>query len=293
MTSPVRLSVLVTARGEKAHLARCLDAVLAQPEPAEVVVADGSPEPFAAGGDPRLRVIHLPGARSVPELRWTALRATSGHVVAAVEHRCVPDPGWCATLLAAHAAHPEAAAIGGPVRLARGAGVVDVAVYLVEYGLFAPPLPEAEAHDLSGANLSWKREALEAHGDLLDAGAWETLIHARFRRDGRPIRLSSAGVTFHNAMSFGTALAQRFHYGRGYAADRLAGAGPGRRLLYGVATLLLPGLLLARLARAARRGHLVADLLRSLPVTCVLIASWSAGEATGYLFGPPRARRMF
>ena len=80
--------------------------------------------------------------------------------MAAVEARCVPASDWCARIETAHAAFPEAPAIGGSVAVAEGASARDLGLYFCEYGLYVPPAQEGITRDLSGANLSYKRAAL-------------------------------------------------------------------------------------------------------------------------------------
>lgn len=290
----MRLSVLVTSYESPETLRSCLDSLSRQPEAEEILVADGSakdPSPDLAPLFQRVRFFHLPDLVTVPRLRWAAFRKSRGEVVAAVEARCVPSPGWCRTLLESHDRHPQAPAIGGPVGIAEPASAFDLGLYFSEYGLFPPPVAERRAKSLSGANLSWKREFLEQASDLLDAGAWETRIHERWLREGRPLFLCPAGVVFRNTMRPPRAILQRFHYGRGYAAGRVAGR-PAARLFLAAASVLLPFLLTVRAAIRARppwRGR----FLRGLPWLAFLNAIWSLGEFTGYLTGEPGRPRNF
>src|SRR5262249_10916438 len=134
--------------------------------------------------------------------------------------------------------------------------------------------------------------ALEQASDLLDSGAWETLLHERWVREGRRLFLCPASVVFRNTMGRARAILQRFHYGRCYAADRVARDRAGVRLLFAAASLLLPFLLTARAALRAltpwRRRF-----LRALPWLAFLNTVWSLGELTGYLTGKPGSPRNF
>lgn len=262
----------------------------------EIVVADCSlrnPAEILGPIFPSVRFLSLEGEQSVPRLRWAALPETRGEVIACIEARCVPAPEWCERLLAAHEAFPDVPAIGGSVGIALPAVAFDLGLYFSEYGLFCPPAVEGETDKLSGANFSCKRAALEESRGLLDAGAWETLLFERWRRQGKTLRLCAAAVVFENTMSLATALRQRFHYGQGYAADRVAGAPAIRRLLYAAASPLLPPLLTWRAGRRALATPWRGAFLRGLPWLLLLNASWAAGELAGYLTGRPGRQRVF
>jgi len=237
-------------------------------------------------------VLHVPHKLTVPALRWQAVPHTHGSIVAAIEGRSVPSPTWCADLLAAHAASTESPAIGGQVALKPDASAFDWALYFSEFAAFAPPLATGPAPQLSGANLSYKREALLASQDLMDRGHWEAALHERWRAHGQHLLLSNATVVFHNGMSGTDALRMRFHYGRSYAADRFGGR-RGIALAYAMLTPLLPALLTARAAAHARRKGLAVRLIPALPWLVVLNTAWAMGEMAGYLFGRAREAQIF
>ena len=197
----------------------------------------------------------------------------------------MPASDWCASLLKAYAEHPDAPAIGGPVAPAPGGSVRDLGVYFCEYGQYAPPARRGPVHDLSGANLSYRRSVLFEAGDLLDAGKWETLLHLRWRAEGRTLFMSDATVIFQNAMSTSTIFRQRLAYGRGYAANRLP---PGHWLLrlgYAAFCPVLPVLLTLRLASTLGGKGRWRDFVCALPWVVLLNGFWAAGEFTGYVRG--------
>ena len=290
------LSVIVTSHRSPQTLRKCLESLDRQAEAEEILVADCSPEdPAAALGPifPRVRFLHFDTERSMAALRWTAFFQTRGDAIAAIEARCVPSPTWCAALIRAHREFPDAPAIGGPVEIASPASAFDLGLYFCEYAAFAPPLAPGPAKKLSGANLSYKHRDLEGSRDLLEAGASETLLHERWRRQGRQLLLCGASVVFENSLSRRAAIRQQFAYGRGYAADRAAGEGRPRRLLRAALAGALPAALLARQARGAARAGRRGDLLRALPWALLLDAAWSAGEFSGYLLGQGSGPRVF
>jgi hypothetical protein len=77
-----------------------------------------------------------------------------------------------------------------------------------------------------------------------------------------------------------------FHHGRAFAGHRAANFSWWRRCVYGVLTIALPPVKMARVAREvlSRRKN-VQPFLRSLHWLCLFMVSWSLGECSGYLFG--------
>jgi hypothetical protein len=81
--------------------------------------------------------------------------------------------------------------------------------------------------------------------------------------------------------------AQRFLYSRAYAGMRARGMGALGRLGYGLGSLLLPPVLLARIVgRGWPHEDTRADLFRSLPLLVIFVTAWALGETAGALGGP-------
>ena len=288
------LSVIVTSYRSPRILDACLASLSAQPEASEIVVADCSPvDPSDAvrARYPHVRVVHSARQLTVPALRWSALPFTSGAIIAAVEGRSVPAPDWCAELLRTHAEHPDAAAVGGPVALKPHATAFDWGLYFCEFAPFAPPIARDALPYLSGANLSYKRDALLAARDLLDEGHWETLLHDRWRREGRGFAMSSGAVEFRNGMTIADAFRMRYHYGRSYAATRFERGAV--RWVYAAGTVVLPLLLTWRAGRAASDARLLSRFVTALPFVGAFNTAWAAGEMVGYLLGPSSRAHIY
>lgn len=280
--------MIVTSPDPSDVLRDCVASLAAQEDASEIVVAassDADPHDWLQREFPSVRVLVFPEPRTSPQLRWAALAHTSGRLVAATESRCVPSRDWCATLVRAHERWRDAPAIGGPVTLTPSASALDWGLYLSEYARFAPPLADGPADEISGANLSYKRQALDEARDQLDAGAWEVFVHARWIAQGRRLAQSQATVTFRNGMSASAALGLRFRYGRSYAAGRSTTIPAARRLVLIAGSPLLPAVLTWRLFQTARRKRLVGPFARSFAWSLAFNIAWSAGELVGYVSG--------
>jgi hypothetical protein len=291
----VRLSVIVISY-HPGWLGACLRALVDQPQADEIIVSDCSgvdPAPALAGRFPRVRFLHFDKKRSVPELRWAALPFATGEIVASLEARSIPAADWCDNLVRGHLDYPAAPAVGGPIALATPASPRDWGLYFSEYGRLAPPMRSGPTAELSGANVSYKRADLDAARDLIDAGRWDTLLHDRWRAQGRSLVLTPATVYFRHALDSAAAFRQRFAYGRGYAATRVEALPIWRRLLYAAGCGVLPALLTVRLARSLRSKGLLYRFWRGILWLVAFNAVWAAGEMSGYLFGQSRRVEIY
>ena len=284
------VSVVVTAHGASPELARCVRAIHGARPPDELFVADGGdadPTAQLARECPQVVVLHRPGL-SVPALRWTAARMATGDIIATTEARMEPALGWWRALADAHERWPAARVIGGLVGLSEDASACDRGLYLSEYVEFAPGASLGDARSLSSGNLSYKRDALLAERDILDRGVWDTVLHQRWTKTEGAMRLERAEVVFLNGMSSRTARTMRFTYGRSYAVERVRGAAPWRRALFGAGALVLPLLLTWRAIGAALRHRSPALTPAAVVWLLWFNTCWAAGEMAGYLVGDAR-----
>lgn len=286
------LSVVIASVNGHRYIAQCLDSLSRQRsrDRAEVIVVEGSGDDTAsrvARDYPWARLIPASPPRPIPQLRSAGIRQARADLVVTTEDHCVFDPDWYDRILEAHARHPDAA-IGGAVENGSRERLVDWAAYICEYGGFMLPFPGGPQADLPGPNVSYKREILERTcGDLLDRGAWENVLHARLLASGAALRIEPS-IVVHHAKNFGfwDFLAQRYYFGRSFAADRVAGAPAVRRAFYVVVSPLLPPLFLWRYARAfVGKGRFVKQLVQTLPLQAIFAVGWSVGEFLGYGFG--------
>ena len=154
------VSVVVPARNDAEHLARCLRLLAAQTRPPdEVVVVDN------ASTDDTARVARAAGARVVAEPRVgippaaaTGYDAARGEVLVRCDADTVPGPEWIAGLLAALEARPDAVAVSGPGRfqgLPAGLGLPLSVLYM---GTYVLTTASALAHPpLFGTNMAMRR----------------------------------------------------------------------------------------------------------------------------------------
>ncbi len=258
----------------------------------EVLVLDSSdedPAPFLSKHFPDVKFFHFRKAVSIPRLRWKGFRESTGEVVANLESWMVPGPDWVEALRKAHTEHAPAPAIGGPVGFDPGQGgsAFQWGDFFYEYGRHMTPADDGAVDELTGANCSYKRAALEECEDLLHHGAWDSSLHERFKKQGSLLRRAgSASADYRGEPRLSQVILQRFHYGRWFAAERNRQLGFPQRLARCLTSPLVPWILLRRLWQSlggkpgARRR-----LARSAGWVLFFYSLWSLGEACGYLLG--------
>ena len=229
-----------------------------------------------------VRVVAAPTDATLPVVRGTGLANADADWVALTEDNCLPDPRWLETLLAA--AHPGLAVVGGGMGNALDGRLIDWAAYFAEYGFYGPERTSNVEHLVTDANVMYARQVVGRVSAWALAGSWEDDIHLRLHQEGARFGFAPAAIVRQNEpQRFLPFCANRFDHGRQFAAVRAGKIGRAERLARAMTTPLLPVVLLARIARAAGAASPSA-FLRAMPITLAFLASWGAGEFSGYLF---------
>jgi hypothetical protein len=287
---PPAISVVVPSVNGWGDLEGCLAAVTAQRSGArvEVLVADRVGPALrerVRARFPDVRLLEAPEGTSIPRLRALAFAAATAPVVGVIEDHVLVPPDWADRMLAAH--REGAQAVGGAVENAATGRFVDVAAFLCEYSHCLVPPPTGPADWLTGNNVTYRRALLERFRSVIAQDAWENVLHDALRAAGVPLVSRPDIVVGHKkhftVREYG---AQRFLYSRAFAGARVAGAGHGRRVVYGLAAFLLPPVLLWRIARNGyRSGRYRGAFMRALPLLAIWVCAWAGGEVVGYWFG--------
>jgi glycosyltransferase involved in cell wall biosynthesis len=289
------LSVVVPAVNTLDDLIGCLTALEAQSGVRlEILVVDRLgdaartklPDRF-----PSVRVIPVPRDSTIPRMREIAFEEVTADAVAVIEDHVIVPPGWARALLDAR--RETNAVVGGSIDNAPRSSFVDWAAFLCEYSHCLAPLPAGPSDALPGNNVIYDRALLRRYRDTIAAGRWEDHLHDAMHRDGVPMVLRpEIGVGHKRHYTIGEYLSQRFLYARSYAGVRVKGMPLVKRLSFGAAAIALPPVLLYRtVSRVLAKRRYRTQLLLSLPLLALFIASWTAGEIVGYWFGPADSLR--
>lgn len=254
----------------------------------EVIVTDGSgrPAPDPAELAPATIWRTMAGA-SVFQLRGLGYRLSRAPIVAVTEDHCRVPQDWAKKMVDAHAAHPEAAAIGGSVENGATGTDIDWASFLVVQATIAAPIASGRASRLSGAvNVAYKRDAIGRIDDFDGLGALD-VIHQREIHQSGGILLADDSIRVIHDQSLGWRGTTEIHYHAGRTF-----AGFLRQRMDRVAWLRCVGVLLvpyARFSRAVvvgtRKGY-GPILRRAWPAVLWLYLVQAAGQIVGFATGP-------
>ncbi len=288
-TTEPRLTVVICGIAGADHIARCLDAVLAQRDagPFDVmVVAD----PHLPGVDelqprfPTARIIRNEGQSTPIEIASRGLREAKGDILAFTEDHCTPDPEWLRRLLAAH--QDGRAAVGGAVETPHEGDPVTWAFYLVDYYRYMQPFAEGPVPTLTVCNVSYRRDQLEAVRPMWVKTYHETAVNAALaEKFGALWIVPEAIVRTRRRVRLGAAVYERYAFGRMFACNRNAySQSLLRRGVYALLAPLLPPVIMWRMGRRAfRQAPARRMYLRSALPLLAMVLAWTWGEWLGYL----------
>lgn len=296
------LSVVVAVVDGEPALARCLEALAAEAAEVELEVLvpwDASVAAVAALA-PRFPWVGFPALGELATARPAAsaaawheridrrraagLVAASGGIVALVEDRGAPRPGWAKGILAEHARLPHAA-IGGAVDFGGGSRLA-WAAFLADFGGYRPPFEPGPREHVTDVNLSYKRRALAATRELWRERYHETAVHGALARGGETLYLSDRfAVEQRRApLRLGPLLAERVASGRLFAATRAKESSIARRLALAALAPALPAFLVTQhLARRSGRRAALRPPAGTTAALALLAAAWGVGELAGNL----------
>jgi hypothetical protein len=296
------MSVLLAVGERRDRAVRALASVLAQSavDRLEILLLDcapGDPPPLPGSDHPAVHTIRLPPDILFSTAKAHAVRIASAPVVAFLEEHCRVYPGWAEALIEAH--RGPWAGVGAEVHVGNPGVPISHLVAVINYHPWLPPARRAEHGMLPGHNSSFKRDRLLAYGDELeDLLRAEIVLHGRLCRDGHRLLLEPAARFAHwNESSLWSIALGRFLWNRCYGPSRARtfGWSAVRRLVYVVATPLIPFYALAKIARTLShtRPELLRTVLRWLPHFLAAHLATAAGQAVGLLFGRGDAEARF
>jgi hypothetical protein len=287
------LSIVVSVPGASSALTECLAAITQQSSgiQAEILVvpARARDAELVTERFPRCILVEPGEARCEPELLGRGVPKAGGRIVAITSARCVPDSEWVEQLMRRQADYHSA--VGGPVELAKDAGLGGAAAYFATCVAYMPPMREGLGN-VSSANASYKRPAILGQMSTIEArGFWELDVNDQLRAEMRSLwRDPTLSVTFRGPGSLGAFCAERTAYGRGLGQLRAWRSTRGKRIYYIVRSPAMPFIYGWRVARhVIRQKRHGTTFVLAAPLLWWFLICQVIGEFRGLIEG---ARRM-
>ncbi len=182
------------------------------------------------------------------------------------------------------------------------------ALYMADYARYMSPIPEGPLDHLSDCNVSYKRSALQAIGDVWHNEFHEPAVHEALQERGESLWFSPyVAVQQQRTVGLGEAVKDRYSFGRLFGGERTTrGQGAGskaqggasrgqktrsaslRRLIYAGGAIFLPLILVGRVGQHVfRRRRHIGVFFYALPALVLLNLAWAWGEFVGYVTGRP------
>jgi glycosyltransferase involved in cell wall biosynthesis len=163
--------------------------------------ADSTPEVIERFG---VRALRQPSPQGPNPARNAAFAAAEGDLIALVDDDVFAPPGWLAAMVAGAERHPEADALGGPIRARfegpapRSCGREEPPITTLDYG------PEdREVDRVWSANLTFRRRAFELAGafpeDIPPGGDEEEWLRSLTAAGGRVVYVADAWLEHRRA----------------------------------------------------------------------------------------------
>ena len=211
----------------------------------------------------------------------TGIRHAHAPVVALTEDHSFPDANWAEVMIAAH--QKPWAAVSPSMRNGNPNTMLSWADFYQAYGEWAQPILSGSVRHLPGHNSSYKREILLSYGNQLESlMEAENVLHRYMKAEGYALLLESKTCTSH--LNFGTWsswLPKRYYTGRQVASTWSKTWSWPRRLLFTIASSLIPWIRLWRIQRNVRRRQPTSFLLLLMPLLIVGLLI----EGIGYMMG--------
>lgn len=288
------LSVVTVVSSQRERVRHTLAGLAAQTaaESIESVIVDAAPE-----GTPRLplperlRVTYLerPGIAHGAD-RAEGIRSAAAPIVALLEDHAVPAPQWAEALIDAH--RGPWGAVGYAFAIQHAESWVSRGALVSEAGPWMQPARRGEVASLTGTNVSYKREVVDAIPDLPRFMLHDVELNEQLPRMGFRMFLEPRALIWHEYFtSLRLLVAANFGHGRLIALTRSTGWSLWRRVLWALVTPLSAPVVRAwRLVRTLPgRPGLLPAVAAALPIIAAAYAGAAAGESLGYVFGAGRA----
>ncbi|MFC1967955.1 glycosyltransferase [Chloroflexota bacterium] len=231
------------------------------------------------------QVVQVGKVTSIARGFVAGIRNANASIIVLTEDHSFPDAKWAELLIAAHQQHW--AVVGPSMRNCNPDTTLSWADFYQAYGEWAYPVSSGVVRHLPGHNSSYKRDVLLEYGDRLEyIMQAESVLHRHLTAQGYEFMLESATCTSHlNFASWSSWIPARYYTGRQFAATWSLTWSGLHRLVFAVASPLIPWIRLWRIQKQIRRRQSYGFFIRVIPVIFAGLVLEAVGQMMGYAGG--------
>jgi len=231
-------------------------------------------------------VAEVGGITSIARGYVAGIRHAHAPVVALTQDHSFPDISWAELLVTAHKQHW--AAVGPKMGNGNPNTTISWADFYMSYGEWAHPASSGAVRHLPGHNSSYKRDILLEYANELEClMEAESILHRRLTSQGYELMLETGTCTLHlNYAKWSSWMLKRYYQGRQFASTWARSWPWAHRLLYSIASPLIPWIRLSRIQKHIRRGQGFNFLICLMPALLLGLLAEGVGHMIGYMAGP-------
>lgn len=217
------------------------------------------------------------------EMRALGISRAQGEIVGLLEDVGEPNHNWCAEAISAH--RSDYAAIGGAIENGDDR-LLNWAIYFCDFARYHNPVPAGPTNTVSDANATYKRNALLDIREVWGKAFHEPEVNAALLARNHQLALSPDLIVYQRRgkLTLSRAVQERVVWARGYATNRSKHLNAIRRVILGALSPVLPIVIPLRIfLTVLRKGRLVGQFVRALPLIVCLAAATAFGELQGYM----------
>ena len=279
------LAIVVAAVESDRSIVRCLDAIAREcaDQAIEVIVVAAEGDDVverALIGRNHMRLFHAGTDALTPHMWSEGIAQSSARAFALLTGHCFVTPGWTSSMVSALT---DSAAVGGPMRLAVDANLVDAAIFFLRYSAYLDETSAESVRDIAGDNAAYVRNRVPEGSWSRESGFWEHDVNRELVNKGERIAWSGSAIAeFGHSFTLGSICHHRYEHGRLFGISRVERGESRIRIVAGF--LVVPFVLALRSwKRISSISRYRGKFLRSMPLMFLIAFCWAFGEAAGAL----------
>jgi glycosyltransferase involved in cell wall biosynthesis len=286
-----KLSIIIASRDTSQTIEKCLTSLETQKDRnlAEIIVVDCSTDgttDIIKNRFPKVTLLENQSKLPNASLKAIGILVARGEIIVITEPYCIAANNWFSSILKAHDSHYSV--ISGAVEPICYNNITSWATYFCEYGSFMLPFKKTFYSEVTGNNISYKRDILQKYFlDIQNKGFWKVFLQWKLQETGIAMISDPDILVYHNKhYQFSDFFRKRYYFGRCFSGTRRKEMSFMEIVFYIIINPLLPLIFIYRLSKQIipKRRYLK-EYAASLPLLFLFFVNWSIGELCGYVFG--------